>query len=931
MHEQGGMHPPDPDEVPAGSEEFTPAADRDNGRRESASVLRPMHVSTRVNKAASSLVRDHVPQAAGSRYNVPLATGATTQPPGTWESIDFEEAEEDHEFIDAQREPSTACWRLASEWFLIALVGVGVGVIAWLQALAVGGVTTWKLHTVQHLLSDSGYAAAYFYSLGVWIGLALVAAGLTLWAPQAAGSGIPQVKAYLNGVRIPGLFRMRTFVAKVVGITACLGIGFPAGREGPMVQVGGILASGLARGYTSLCSGCQLQLHMSDTRFEHRRRDFVAMGTAAGVAGAFNAPIGGVLFAIEEVSSFWAGSLTFRSFVCAIIAAYVVTVLLQGSDIEDEGWVLFGPNRGKDRINFHAYEIAPFALLGAVGGLVGALYNGINTLCMKVRGQVFKGRKPIRIVEAVVHICVIMTIFFFIPCGFSCEPLPPFAAKFDHGLHFIQHDCDEGSFSPMATLMWNPPERLLLQLYSRQTPTYFAIPELAVFAVVYTLLASVTFGIAVPSGLFIPSMIIGASVGRLAGVVMHSWSSDLDPGVYALVGAAACLGGITRMTVSLAAILVETTNDPNLILPIMLSLAVSKAVAEQFNESIYDIVLERTGVLHLSSSAPLYKGARARDVMTANPLVLGHKALAADLRRATATRHHAFPIVGRNNVFFGIISRQRLMDALEYHTGRREPSRVPQDTEIELLEHMDPTPFVVLDTLSLNRTYRLFRSMGMRHLCVIDRGHRLVGIITRVDFCRLERGKQKEHGGGGRSRTPTPQSGLDGQVTPPHPANGAAPRCGTAAPGAPAFARIDSRRPSHQSLPEIMSWVHREGEPAVGSNERPAPPLSLPPPKPPAQAAAQSRPPMVRKPIPAPPQGASSPRRGADSPGRSKRHSRPPEASPLSTPTQPTPGSQPAPAPDPPPAAAGENQSPNSPTASSSPGVSSATRSPARW
>ena len=66
---------------------------------------------------------------------------------------------------------------------------------------------------------------------------------LTQWATEAAGSGIPHVKAFLNGNRLDGAMRPRTLVAKVIGIICCVAVGMPAGREGPMVHAGAIIAN----------------------------------------------------------------------------------------------------------------------------------------------------------------------------------------------------------------------------------------------------------------------------------------------------------------------------------------------------------------------------------------------------------------------------------------------------------------------------------------------------------------------------------------------------------------------------------------------------------------------------------------------------------------------------------------------------------------
>jgi len=98
-------------------------------------------------------------------------------------------------------------------------------------------------------------------------------------------------------------------------------------------------------------------------------------------------------------------------------------------------------------------------------------------------------------------------------------------------------------------------------------------------------LAVLTYGIAVPSGQFVPGIMIGATYGRLVGMLMVKiYGPDLiDEGTYALLGAASFLGGSMRMTVSLCVIMVEITNNLNLLPLIMLVLLISKAVGDGLN------------------------------------------------------------------------------------------------------------------------------------------------------------------------------------------------------------------------------------------------------------------------------------------------------------------------------------------------------------
>ena len=632
-------------------------------------------------------------------------------------------------------------------WILAIITACLTAVISYGMTMGVKYIHEFKEHIVQEGFKTS-VGTAYGYSVMFWIVLTGVASSLTYWAPDASGSGIPQVKAFLNGVNVKSILSMKTFTAKVIGITACLGIGFPAGREGPMVQVGACIGAGLSRGYSKMLCGIdgeRMRFYTSMDTPQHRR-DFVSLGSACGVAAAFSAPIGGILFAIEEVSTFWSPHLTFRAFASACISGYVVNILLSGAELHDEGWVIFGYDGSH---KFAVWEIIFFSALSVVGGLIGSTYCQINKYTMRMRKRILAGDKNKKVVEAFLIIFLIMSVFFWMPYFTNCveKPVDQFNVN-RSGIHFVSYGCSNpDEYNQLATLTLNPQERLLFQLYSRDTGGYFDVQTLLVYLVVYFFLAAITFGIAVPSGLFIPSMIIGATLGRAAGEGLRlALGSDIDPGLYALVGAASTLGGITRMTISLAAILVETTNDADMILPIMLALVISKGVADLFGESIYELVLSNMGVVLLHAEPPHNIDLQTvNDVMSADPEVLPKLASVAAINHAlNVSSHSAFPVISgdlKSNPmqFCGLVTRDQLQVAKSVAASEAKYSgglkaQLALDLVLDLRNFMTISPYVMLDTTPLKMAYRLFRTMGLRHLCVIDKSHRLVGILTRVDL-----------------------------------------------------------------------------------------------------------------------------------------------------------------------------------------------------
>lgn len=134
--------------------------------------------------------------------------------------------------------------------------------------------------------------------------LILLAALLTIWAPQAKGSGLPALKAYLNGIHQRKRWATGTaLIAKSIGITLVVSTALPLGKEGPMVHIGAMAGAVVSR---TTWFGLD---RFFELRLPKNQREWVGMGAAAGVAAAFNAPLGGILYSFEEVCSSWSANV----------------------------------------------------------------------------------------------------------------------------------------------------------------------------------------------------------------------------------------------------------------------------------------------------------------------------------------------------------------------------------------------------------------------------------------------------------------------------------------------------------------------------------------------------------------------------------------------------------------------------------------------
>eukprot|EP00041_Stephanoeca_diplocostata_P017666 m.361697 g.361697 ORF g.361697 m.361697 type:complete len:352 (-) comp20779_c0_seq29:90-1145(-) len=278
-----------------------------------------------------------------------------------------------------------------------------------------------------------------------------------------------------------------------------------------------------------------------------------------------------------------------------------------------------------------------------------------------------------------------------------------------------------------------------------------------------------TFGGMYPSGIFVPSIAIGGSFGRAVGQAMMSstWKPTFI-GSYAVMGSAAFLGGVTRVTISLAAIFTEATNEVTYLLPLTMVLIVSKFVADRVNRGIYDmhLALKRVPILEWNPDTSMERytceHAMIKDVNFIVPRML----VTDIVWLLHVTTHHGFPVVKLNDagepIFYGMMQRHQLLTLLMYEAweGPDGYSRIISETafnacypthryrkvhELELPEDMtglelvldpyiDVTVFTLLPESPLTRGFQIFRYLGLRHLPIVDKRSVLRGMLARDEL-----------------------------------------------------------------------------------------------------------------------------------------------------------------------------------------------------
>ncbi|TFY83561.1 hypothetical protein EWM64_g445 [Hericium alpestre] len=396
----------------------------------------------------------------------------------------------------------------------------------------------------------------------------------------AAGSGIPEIKSILSGFVIHGYLGGRTLFTKSVGLALSTASGLSLGKEGPFVHIASCIGNIVSRYF-----------HKYENN-EGKRREVLSAACAAGVAVAFGAPIGGTLFSLEEVSYFFPPKVMWRSFFCAMIAAITLRFL---DPFGTGKLVMLQVTYDKD---WHAYELVPFLLLGVFGGVYGAWFSKLNYRWSRdVRSKTWLARHP----AAEVALITLLTAL--------CSFVNPYTHM--GGTELVYNffaECRAGSANTHSDLCVLDPA----------TQTWPVIQAIFITLVIKAALTIVTFGIKLPAGIFIPTLGVGACAGRIMGVLVQyaQWRwphsslfsvcrGDLDcviPGLYAMVGAAAALSGVTRTTVSLAVIMFELTDTLTYAVPVMLAVLAAKTVADALEpKGIYDLVIELAQLPYLDA------------------------------------------------------------------------------------------------------------------------------------------------------------------------------------------------------------------------------------------------------------------------------------------------------------------------------------------
>ncbi|KAL9105273.1 MAG: hypothetical protein Q9227_009532 [Pyrenula ochraceoflavens] len=530
---------------------------------------------------------------------------------------------------------------------------------------------------------------------------------------MAAGSGIPEIKTILSGFVIPHFLDFKVLVVKAIGSIFAVSTGMCLGKEGPFVHI-------------STCVAYLVALRFPKYRENGRKmREMLSAGCASGLSVAFGAPIGGVLFSYEEISTYFPRKVLWRAFLCSLFAAIVLKAL---NPTGTGKLVLFETDYG---VTYRPEHYLVFILLGVAGGLFGGVFCKANFLWSKSFRK-YSIIKDHPVFET--FVVVLATALLQYPNPLTREPG-------DIIIRNLLVDCSGSSSSS-----W------VCEQEAQNDKTRY-VGWLIYGTLAKLLLTIITFGVKVPSGIIIPALDAGAFFGRLIGQAVTS----ISPGIFAMVGAAGFLAGVSRMTISLCVIMFELTGELEYVVPHMIAILVAKWVADALErEGVYDLAQTVLGhpFLDLDHAMSLVQRESWRVEELIPPpqtmkeitvevspdgkvprAVLAEKLLQLQRRGLM----DGGLVLVQNGMLRGYLAEGELEFGLE-DVGKvwdnksevRVLGPTEHEAEFDMSMFVDRTPLAISAESPMEYAVEMFGKLGLRHLCVVDGSDgRLVGVIIK--------------------------------------------------------------------------------------------------------------------------------------------------------------------------------------------------------
>jgi CIC family chloride channel protein len=407
-----------------------------------------------------------------------------------------------------------------------------------------------------------------------------------------------------------GYLSTRTIGPKMLATISTLGLGGSGGREGPIVLIGASIGSSLAR-YT----------HFGEDQI----RSLVAAGAGAGIGASFNAPIAGMLFALEVIL----GNFAIRH-LNAVVVASVAAAVTTHSIVGQERFLSASPHSLKD-----PRELLLYVLLGLVATVAAVLF--LRTLN-------------------------------YVEKGLHGRSYPDWLRPLLGGLGVAV-------LGVIDHRVLGTGQEFLTNLVSTGADSSFVWEVLLMLGLLKMLTSSLTRSGGGSGGTLMPSLFIGGALGAaMAQVIAPAWGfSELSTGAFALVGMAATFAAVARAPLTAIIIVFEISGNYNLVLPLMLATALGTLLGERlFSESSYTLPLARKGIhLLATEDIDLLDTVTVEEVMSRS-----HEVIDPSLTTTMAAevldreRHHGMPVV-KDGRLLGVVTLSDLADAEAAGEGER--------------------------------------------------------------------------------------------------------------------------------------------------------------------------------------------------------------------------------------------------------------------
>jgi chloride channel protein, CIC family len=370
--------------------------------------------------------------------------------------------------------------------------------------------------------------AGFFLTAVTCTAAAAVAAWLVRrYSPQASGSGIPHVEAVFSGEVPHAPYRL--IPVKFVGGVLAIGSGLALGREGPSVQMGASIAHLMGKVFRRHEDDCKVLL---------------AAGAGAGLATAFNSPIAGAVFVLEELVRRFDTRITIVTLGASAGAIAVARLFL--GDV---------PDFHVERIPYPSFGTVPIHIaLGLVAGFLGAVYNRVILGTLTVTDRLH--RLPVELRAALIG-AIVGSLAWFAPGAVG------------GGDTITQRALSGGEIG--ATLLG--------------------------FFLLRFALGPLSYAAGTPGGLFAPILVLGSQVGLLFGSIFYQWfpAAAANPTTLGIVGMAAFFTAVVRAPVTAIVLVIEMTASFTLLLPMLSACFAAMLIPNLLGDApIYDSLRERT-------------------------------------------------------------------------------------------------------------------------------------------------------------------------------------------------------------------------------------------------------------------------------------------------------------------------------------------------